>query len=490
MAKVTAGAAGSQLKRVGNYVAPQINAAADRLANTVQTERALKSTEKARTDKMIYDAQASVKVDNDALQSKVTGFQNRDDLARDYASAAVSRSEEYANLAREAASKQDWKTMNMYQGKINRIKGDFKNTVNDEEVLKGVFDNYRTKWQNGEVDDDEWLDFAESMENFNYEITLDENDNKVIRAIVLDEKGNPEMDADGNAKVMEKKWSEVVNQKDRPYEVVQLEDKGGKKGLIGDMLATMGKRKYDDATGQFITTTQTWDDQAEAQFKAKVKGLQADDRTMYSILKQASGGQIKKKSDFNDDDKKMVEDYLRFQVKGGYGTEEKTSVRGRTVDEMAAEGAKDRAVTKQGQADARARAKDANDLAIKRLALDDWKAKNPTAKAPTKKEEAQEQSVVAYKIAKEIGNAPLNDKAVEEIAKKYGLSFNSDWNLFNDTWNEFDIKGREVEQTEVHSVAAAVAKNLGFDYDKTYVEKDLTNIQNTSTEADPLGLGI
>lgn len=478
MAKVTAGAAGSQLKRVGNYVAPQVNAAADRLASQANSNRALNDAKEERTNKRIFDAQAGVKVDVDALVAKATGFKGRDDLARDYANSAVKRSEEYANLAREAASKQDWNTMNMYQGKINRIKGDFKNTVNDEAILADIFKGYQEKYNSGEIDDDEWLDFARSMEEFNYEITLDENDNKVIRAIVLDDEGKPELDDSGKPKVIEKSWSDVVSQKDNPYERVQLEDKEGKKGLIGDMLATMGKRKYDDATGQFITTTQTWDDQAEKQFMAKVKGLQSDNRTMHSILKQASGGEIIKKKNFTGEDKKMVEDYLRFQVKGGYDTEEKASVRGRTVDEMDAEGAKNRAVTMRGQDIGKETSEENNKIALEKIALERWKAENPDKnKATTKDELTKESSKLAFEIATKIANVTGDteeekDAKINKIGSEYGLntSANSDW------WgkNEFNLDGEAYLQDDPHEVAKAIAKKMGYEYDATYAQEQLT----------------
>ena len=370
MVKVTAGAAYKELKRSDNYVADQINAGADRLAKQGMQQVEINAAKEARAEKRLDEALSGITVDTDALLAKATGFEGRDDVARDLANTATQRSMKYAELARDAAAKGDWVTMNNYKGKISRIKGDFKNTVNDEAILKESMDKYRAAWQTGDIDDDDWLDFGEAMEKSNYEITLDENDNKVIRAIVMDDEGKPEMGEDGKPKVIEKKWSDVVSQRDRPMEVVQLEDKGTQKGLISDMLATMGKRKYDE-TGQYITTSQTWDEAAEQQFMSKVKGLQANDRTMYSLLKQASGGSITKKKDFTTEDKKMVEDFLRFQVKGGYGEEESMKVRTKTVQEQEKEEAANRALTKRGQDLAEGRAE-------KQLELDWYKAMNPT----------------------------------------------------------------------------------------------------------------
>lgn len=481
MAKVGAGAGYRELKRVGNYVAPQVNAGADRLAANARQQKQLNADQKARDDKRLDDALSGIKVDTDALQTKATGFETRDDLARDFAQTAIQRSQEYAEKAREAAANGNWVEMNNWKGKMNRIKGDFKNTVNDEAILKESMDSYKEAWQNGEVDDDDWLDFAESMERFNYEITLDENDNKVIRAIVMDEDGNPELGEDGEPKVIEKKWSDVVNQRDRPYEVLRLEDKEGKKGLIGDMLATMGKRKYDQQTGQYITTSQTWDEEAEKQFKSKVKALQANDRNMYSLLKQASGGQIKKKKDFTLEDKNMVEDFLRFQVKGGYDTSETKKVRSRTPEELEREAARNRAVTRRGQDLAQDRANKSDDNTKARLELDWWKAKNPnkSGKTPTKEDLKKSNSALAYEIAMKIKNAGKEgdkestiDEAINAIGDEYGLntSKNSDW------WgrNEFNLDDKEYYQDDPHGVAKAIAKKMGYEYDAGYAQEQLT----------------
>ncbi len=478
----TSGAAGyQQLTKVGNYISDNNNRAADRSAANMRHQSSINDAKQARAEKRLDKALEGTKVDIEALQAKATGFETRDDLARDYAMTATKRSEEYAEKAREAAAAGDWVAMNNWKGKMNRIKGDFKNTVNDEAILAENMKVHQEKYFNGEVDDDEWLDFGEAIEDFNYEIVLDENDNKVIRAIVMDDKGNVELDEDGNAKIIEKKWSEVVNQKDRPYEVVRLEDKEGKKGLIGDLLSTMGKRKYDQNTGQYITTSQTWDDEAENQFKAKVRGLQSNDRVMYSLLRQASGGQTRKKSNFTDQDKALVEDFLRFQVKGGYDTTESKKVRGRTPEEMEREAARNRAVTRRGQDLSQDRANKSDKNAKARLELDWWRAKNhkKSGSKPTKKELKKSNSALAYEIAIKIKNAGKDgdkestiDAAISEIGEEYGLNIskNSDW------WgrNEFNLDDKEYYQDDPHGVAKAIAKKMGYEYDAGYAQEQLT----------------
>lgn len=348
MTKVSSGAAYRQLERVGNYIAPNVNKAADRLAGDMDAAMERADRRKARAEKRFDEASKAAAVDTEALVSKTTGFVNRDDVARDYAMTATQRSQEYSDLAIEAAARGDYKAHQMYLNKMNRIKGDFKNAVNDEARLKELFKTYLTKYQNNEIDDDDFLDFATATEDFNYEIGLDENDNRVINAFVTDEET-------GETRTITKKMSDLVNGNDRPWERTKVEGKGG---VVDQMLVNLGKRTYDQAGENYITTSQVWDDKAEKGFEAQAAGLMSDERKMYSLLKQASNGQIRKKSGFTDEDRNMVKNFLRDQVIGAYDETTSEKVRQLTPDEKEKQAAANRAVTRRGQDLAQARHKD------------------------------------------------------------------------------------------------------------------------------------
>ena len=81
MAKVTAGAAYKQLTKVGDYISPNINAGADRIARQGMRQKQLNADAKARADKRLDEALGGIQVDTEALQSKATGFETRDDVA-------------------------------------------------------------------------------------------------------------------------------------------------------------------------------------------------------------------------------------------------------------------------------------------------------------------------------------------------------------------------------------------------------------------------
>lgn len=356
---VTAGAGYKELKRVGNYIAPNVQKNTDRLAGQIAQQKQLDAAEKARQEKRLDSALKEADVDTEALQAKVTGFAGRDDVARDYAGAATDRSMEYAELAREAATNQDWKTHRMYMDKMNRIKGDFKNAVNDEKMLGELFGTYQKQYQAGEIDDDDWLGFLEAVEDSNYEISLDENDNRQITALVKNDEGEMEK--------VTKKMSDLVNGNERPFEVVPVSGKGG---LVDEMLVGFGKRKYDSTGANYVTTEQVWDDKNELAFDAKVRGLQSDDRMMYSLLKQATNGQVRKKEGFTEEDNQIVKDFLYKQVRGQYDESTSQKVRQMTPEEKKLEAARGRSVQRRGQDIGAQKAKD-------RLALDWYKAMNP-----------------------------------------------------------------------------------------------------------------
>lgn len=480
MAKVGAGAAGSQLKRVGNYIAPQINKSADRLDGAIQQQKVLDDTKKARGEKRLDESLADITVDQAALQSKATGFVQRDDVFRAFAGRVSTRSEEHATAARKAALDSDWGLVANLKGKMNRLKGDFKNTVNDEAILAKRFAGYEAKFAAGDIDDEDFLNFGVAVEKFDFEIVLDENDNKIVRALV-------EAD-DGSVSVMDKKWSELVNMTDRPYEVVHMEDrsteKGVEKGLVSNLLATMGKRKYDSTGKNYTTTTQKWDDTAETQFMQKVIGLQSDDRSMYSLLKQAT--RERKKTGFTTEDKNEVEKMIRNQVKGGYGEETTIEVAKRTATQLGNEEDAKNEVTKRGHDITAQRDKDTKENESGKLDLAWWKAKNPVKAGKggtaTKEELTKSSSVLAYEIAMRINNVgdiseegitdKMLDKLIVEIGEEYGLNLseNSDW------WggNEFNMSGEEFDQKDPHSVARAIAEKMGYVYDSKHAQAELT----------------
>ena len=468
---VTGAAAYKEFDKVQDDLGQSVSKSADRNAANARQQKALDAAEDARNQKRLEKAFDRSEIDTKTLQSKVTGFASRDDVARDYAGVATQRSMEYAELARKAASDQDWKTHRTMVDKMNRIKGDFKNAVNDEKFLGDLFSKHQKGYLDGSIDDDDWLEFMKSVESKDYEIGLDENDNRVMTALVDDEKGGK--------KRVTKKMADIVNGNERPYEVVDVTGKGG---LVDEWLVGFGKRKYDKVSGGYITTNQVWDDKNEEAFNAKLRGLQSNDRVMYSLLKQASSGQIRKKEGFSEKDKTLVRDYLYQQVRGQFTESVTKKVRSTTPQEKAYQSKLNRDITVRGQDIGKVKADKADANYKERLELDWWRAKNPTKRSvkPTKDDLQKSNSLLAFEIANKIKNAGKEgdsdstlDSIINTIGDKYGLSTssNSDW------WgkNEFNLGNREFNQDDTHGIAKAIAKKMGYKYDASYAQEKLTN---------------
>jgi len=484
MAKAGAGAY-SQLQRVGNYIAPQVNKAADRLNQQGMQQKQLRADDKkeqqrrqdtAKTESQRrqdeFNKLGAANVGDFVLDEGLTGFDTIDKANQHLAKTGIALVEKWSNEQRgTVAGSSEWWAL---QDKKNAMGGDFKTIKGDQSRLTEIHKSNLADANNGDIDDPDYETFWEGFEKLNVVPYYGEDGGRYADVYERDQQGNVLKGEDGKPlPPITKKWTNIIKGIDTPYKVVHLTDtqdpEGNKRtGLVNQFLGSMGKRTKDKVTGDFTINEQTWDDTAEKQFMGLVKGLQSNDRKMYSLLRQATVNdkvQSTKKTGFTPADKKRVEDFLRDAVKGGYGEVTTKKVTSQTNTQR-----------KQAATTAHTRAK----------ALLKWKRDNPTTKDDGEidiEEENRRGSTVAYDIAKEIGQTKLNDKSVRTIANKYGLNFSEDWNVGNTTWNEFDIDGVEVDQTNTHEVAAAIANNMGFDYDLEYMNtKSATGKSTTESK--------
>jgi hypothetical protein len=286
-----------------------------------QEEAAAKK--KAAEDEARKEAYKATRVPDDAFRTKVTGFDNRDDIARNFATKAMEGYTNSANLAREAWDRGDKAEYQRYLDNMDKTLGEFDNFTNNEKHLAEIATNYATLAGDGKLNpvDEEYEQFMESFTQNNFEYYLDDNNIPHVRALLKDE--------EGNEYVKEVRASDLVNGNYRPYEKVVVDGKGG---LIDEMLVGFGKRVYDENTGNYINTTQEWDKTNQASLDAKIDALTGDQRAMSSLLYQASGGTIKKmgdversgpQDDYTEEDKKLVEEYITNQVLAQYDEKEK-----------------------------------------------------------------------------------------------------------------------------------------------------------------------
>ena len=332
MTKVTAAAAGKQLQVPKDNIDQGLQywggIAARENAEAKKAEALKKKEDAAARNKAFKDTELK----DDAFKTTVTGFDSRDDVVRNFASTAI---EGYTNIgvkAREAYDKGDYKSYKSFLDEQQKVLSQFKNLTNNEEHLAKVNENYVKLANEGKISpvDNEWEGLMESIAQHNFVYSLDERNNPVVEALIKD--------SEGNESKMKVKVSDLVNGNYRPYENVEM---AGDEGLVNSWLSGFGKRVKNEATGNWETTKQVWDDLNERALEAKLDVVMGDKRVMSSLLYQASRGTIKKKGDaerygeqdsYTKEDKQLVKDFVTRQIKAAYDEEDSRKYTGEAED--------------------------------------------------------------------------------------------------------------------------------------------------------------
>lgn len=402
----------------------------------------------------------------DDFISKVTGFDTYDQIKADYASQV---SDQYVDLyrkANEAMASGNIQDRRKYESQMMRLKGAFKQVQQADELIGKRFSESMKMAQEGKmsgVDSDTWdAEMQAIAKDMNYQIVVGSN-------------GSPEVVGlktlqDGSQEPFRIKFSDIVNGTWRPYQKQQVAGKGG---LIDNVLLNLGKKTYDTRTGVLITTNQQWDKERELATRGHVESLLASDEVMADLYHQMVDSTSRKRTNFTDDEKKVVSDRLYDLVRGGYSEESKT-----TVD------------TRE-QALAETRRHNIAQEGIAREGL-----KNRLAEAQGKSLSKVEQvdlanrskSVIAYGLTKRIGELQeknpnitdrqlLEDPEIKKMRDVLGIDLgDTTGHWFTKRKNNIKI-GKDVFNIKDKSkIAQAVADELGFIYDGRVVEDDFKEI--------------
>ncbi len=322
MAGMGGGAAYQMLRVPEDDIGENARNFANISAQNMRQQKQLNADKEAAQAKARDEAYTATDLGDEDFKVVVTGLDNLDDINRDFANTGVSEYQKAGYEAREAFDRGDKKAYQLLLNKQKKIKTSFENHSNDQTLMAELNKTYMKLDSEGKISpvDSEWEKVMDAANSNNYRYVYDADGNVNIQFLLKDENG------DDSVKVIKK--SDLINGNYRPYEKVEVNGKGG---LIDEMLVGFGKRVYDEQSGNYITTTQVWDDKNEAGLQAKLEAVTSDKRSMSSLLYQASGGTIKKKGDtekfgeedaYTDEDYKMVKDFVTSQVKAQYDTEE------------------------------------------------------------------------------------------------------------------------------------------------------------------------
>ena len=182
MAKAGAGAY-SQLQRVGNYVAPQINKAADRLNQQGMQQKQLNAEAGARKEARDEAWRLDTQTDFTNFELDATGNTGRDDMFKIAAEKGIERAESYFRQARELRAT-DPKKADIMKAKGRAIQSSFKNLAADSVIVKEMFDGYAEGYATGKIKEGAYRSFMNGLSRNEAVPYLDDNDQWRVRVMV------------------------------------------------------------------------------------------------------------------------------------------------------------------------------------------------------------------------------------------------------------------------------------------------------------------
>jgi hypothetical protein len=454
--------------------------------------------ERAGVRKQEADEKYDEKFENE-WSYEIAGHKDYDDIQKSYVHKTVAQANEYGKLAKAARNSGDRKAQQINETKYNNLRDSFTTF----KTLTPIIQERLTAYAENKDDylaSDRRSDINIAMMKNNFLVEPDETGKpKMIIGLDKDKDGviSDEEKQAGQKYIREgfkTKGFEFIeiNPSDfgrGAYESFKKVDVLGKEGLIDQLTSTVGITTVDadDPTGNYKVTTTSVTPDKYAQLKKHAETMLSDPQNRANILSNLSilneDGYIKDHTEYSDKEIEQGVNYLLESAKKKFGFKETTSTNQMTIEDRKKENAAGRAVTMRGQDNAMDRHADSMQMQADRLALAQWKAKNPTKTGKaTDNEVITEKSILAYNIAKEIAAADNDDDAVKNITDKYGIDFTTDWNITAWYENEFDIGNKkDLNQKSIHNVASAIANDFGVEYDKMKALSDMEGGTQTST---------
>lgn len=452
MATVGGGAAYRQLQRLPN----DMGQALEGIANRQQADK--RAVDKVNEDRRIAKAKAAddfkkgTVIDPAKFEVEATNWQDADEIFGAASQAAMDNSIDLYAQARKMWDSGDEEGARALQQQAKRIETSFSNFATKREEFATQINNTRELIKAGKVLTKSEGQFIDGLDRNEYTVEYVDGD-FMLSVLMRDANGKIQRDENGNAQYMQRSMNDVRKGLHRPFE---FEEAMGKGGMIDNMMVNFGTSKYDKEQDQYIITEQKWDNGNEALLTNYVQGVigtedeDPDNREMYKWYKNATGKE--KMSDWTQEDKDIVEDYIREGVASQYTEEVGMKIRQMKPSERLKDNEANRAVrVQEGRENRASREREgaANRQAqMDRLKLQlDAKAKSDEAKAKVKgMGKNPEQKVAAvglYQLAQRISQLDENadESEVQSIIDEteYGFLLGSDLDWFQPT--EYSIKG-------------------------------------------------
>ena len=345
MAEVGTGAAGSQLKRVGNYIAPQVNRGTDRLAAAFSQNRSIKATKENQEDAQLEKRLEGDKINTDDFLIIATGNTNVDDFFGLASKEGVNAASSLYSQARGLDASGDRAGADLLRAQAPKISSSFKNIKSILPSIKEINDGYHQKYLDGKILKGAYersgiggIKMGEAVpkmtSNYDWEMHVMVRDSETQK---------PKIGKDGKVVRVVQNLGNIQKGFTRPYEI--NEEKGAD-GELNKILVSLGKSKVDKINGGYIDTDQVWDEKRQNSLNNFIEGTvgvigsdkegeSGNDREMYKWHKYITGEE--KFEDFTDAEKLKISQRIQTGVEGAYNTEQSIKVAPRTAAQISAD---------------------------------------------------------------------------------------------------------------------------------------------------------
>ena len=484
MAEVGTGAAGSQLKRVGNYIAPQVNRGTDRLAAAFSQNRSIKATKENQEDAQLEKRLEGDIIVKDDYLTQATGVNGVDDFNRLVANVGIESAKGLFSQAREADTSGDREAADNFRAKASKVQSSFKNMVSDIPVVRAIMAGYEKDKASGKILDGSYQRMAiGGMIRGEVVPEIDDNGNWSLKPLIRDEeKGNPVLDENGKATYITYSMGDIKKGLAKPY---YFNEETGKDGELNKILVSLGKSKVDEINGGYKDTNQVWDEQRQNSLNNFIEGTLSNDREMYKWHEYITGEE--KFEDFTDAEKLKIRQRIQTGVEGAYSTEQTKTTAQMTVGQKINQKDIDRGISKEKSDQAQSNSDRNYGLAVKRLALAQFKQDNPKKGKATEKEELSSQIGFIYDVAQKISNLKkpdgkkVSEEEVQKLLEEEGIDLKlgkdlDNWVGFGQT--EYDIGSQDgVAIEDTYENIKGIASGLGLEIESRDLKKLISGIK-------------
>jgi hypothetical protein len=240
------------------------------------------------------------------FKSKYTGFKSADDMYTDFSIYCTDEYVKTQRASKEAMLRGDNRGKAEAEGRMMKLKNYFGEVAKAQPRLAQISEAYQKAAQEGKVSGAS-RDFEDMMKSglLDNNIAIREI-NGVLSYTGLTKEGKP----------IVVPYQDIM---DATFGHTEKQDIDSDKGIVQNILGTLGNITKESQSGYYKISTQKWDDKIHGDAARKaIETLTSTDSVMSDLLYQSTKGKTIKRKDFTDEDYKLVSDNLEKRIYAGY----------------------------------------------------------------------------------------------------------------------------------------------------------------------------